>query len=187
MRVFIAVEINEEVRGRIAQAQQGLRAVGGIKWVEPENFHLTLKFLGEVELGLVSRLANDLGAVAASCAGFDMVFRGAGVFPNEHRPRVVWMGIEEGLKQLFALALKVEEVCQALGFAAEHRPFSAHLTLGRAREAGAMLPALAAGLKALEGKSFGQTPVNYITIMESTLTRTGPIYRPLHKLQLKGI
>jgi 2'-5' RNA ligase len=186
MRIFIAIEINQEIRERLAQAQQHLmKAVSGVKWVEPDNFHLTLKFLGETDQGMVSRLANQLGGMLASTCGFPLGFGGAGVFPNERRPRVVWVGVSEGVQPLFALAQKVEAVCQNLGFEAENRPFSAHLTLGRARGviSGASLKS---SLEGLSDRTFGGQRVDHLIIMQSTLTRAGPIYRPIHKLSLQA-
>ena len=185
MRTFIAIEIEESIRAELAQAQAGLRPVEGIKWVEPQNFHLTLRFLGEVDQGTVSRLVNEIGIIAAATAHFILGFAGAGAFPNERRPRVVWIGLDRGLEPLFALAQRVEAACQALGFAAEERPFSAHLTLGRAKGVISALT-LQASLEALSGRHFGEQEINHITIMESTLTRSGPIYRPVTKLALKG-
>jgi len=199
MRVFVAIEIDEKVRQNLACAQERLKAclvpqnstpgpgreMAAVKWVEPKNFHMTLKFLGETETGVVSRLANELAGVAAGIPEFMLGFGGAGTFPDERRPRVVWIGIEEGLEQLFSLAQRVEEVCQTLGFEAENRPFSAHLTLGRARGSGP-LPGLQAGLEALAGESLGRQRVDHVAVIQSTLTRSGPIYRTLHKLALRG-
>ncbi|NIM04719.1 MAG: RNA 2',3'-cyclic phosphodiesterase [Armatimonadetes bacterium] len=186
MRIFIAIEINEEIREKLAQAQQHLmKAVSGVKWVEAKNFHLTLKFLGETDQGMVSRLANQLGGVLASTCGFPLRFAGAGVFPNERRPRVIWVGVNEGVQPLFALAQKVEAVSQNLGFEAENRPFSGHLTLGRARGV-ISAAALKSSLEGLSGRNFGDQRVDHITIMQSTLTRAGPIYRPVHKLPLQA-
>jgi len=183
MRVFIAIEIDEEIRQRLAHAQEALKEIGGVKWVEPNNFHLTLKFLGETDQGRVSRLANELSGLAATTPGFSIGFGGAGVFPDEHRPRVIWVGVEQGLEALFDLAQKVEAICQGLGFEAENRPFSVHLTLGRAKGV-VSAAALKASLEGLSGQTFGQQRVGRISLMESTLTRSGPIYRPLHRLNL---
>jgi len=201
MRVFIAVEIDEKVRQSLACAQERLKKAcllpqggaakpagqeaGAIKWVEPQNFHMTLKFLGETEAGMVSRLTNELGGVAAGVPEFVLGFSGAGTFPNERSPRVVWVGVEEGLEQLFGLAQRVEEVCQTLGFEAENRPFSAHLTLGRTRRTGP-IPGLKAGLEGLAGESLGRQWVDHVAVIQSTLTRSGPIYRALHKLALRA-
>ncbi len=185
MRVFIAVEIDDGLREAAARAQEQLKSIGGVKWVEPQNLHLTLKFLGEIEEGAVSRLANELTRELAAMAPFRLGLDGAGVFPDERRPRVIWIGVEEGLEPLFALAQKVEGVCQALGFEAENRPFRGHLTLGRVREARLAAPA-DPSLQALAKERFGDQWVDHITMMQSTLTRSGPVYRPLHKLALGG-
>ena len=185
MRVFVAVEIDDAVRGVLADAQATLKRVGGIKWVEPRNFHITLRFLGETDRGTVSRLVNRLGALAAGSPAFRLEFAGVGVFPNERRPRVVWAGITGGFEQLFALAQGTEAICQEIGFEPESKPFAAHLTLGRVKEAlsGAEL---GASLAALADRQFGSQQVNQIIIMESTLTGAGPIYRPVGKLSLNN-
>jgi len=183
MRVFVAIEITEELRRRFAGAQEKLRSAPGVKWVAPENFHLTLRFLGWTDPGVVSRLANELGAVAAATPAFIMSFAGGGAFPSLSSPRVVWLGVKEGMEQLFLLAQKAEGICQKLGFEAETRPFQGHLTLGRARR-GVSLKELRPEIEALADENFGGQMVEHITIMESNLSRQGPTYKPLHKLAL---
>jgi 2'-5' RNA ligase len=183
MRVFVAIEINEELRRQFALAQEKLKCAPGVKWVAPENFHLTLRFLGWTEPGVVSRLANELAAVAAATPAFAMSFVGGGAFPSLSSPRVVWIGVKEGMDQLFGLAQKAEAIAQKLGFEAETRPFQGHLTLGRARR-GVSLKELRPEIEALADEDFGRQTVEHITIMESILSRQGPTYKPLHKLVL---
>jgi len=183
MRVFVAIEIAEELRRQFALAQEKLKCAPGVKWVAPENFHLTLRFLGWTEPGVVSRLANELAAAASATPAFEMSFVGAGAFPSLSSPRVVWIGVKEGIAQLFGLAQKAEAIAQKLGFEAEIRPFQGHLTLGRARR-GVSLKELKPEIEALAQEDFGRQMVEHITIMESILSRQGPTYKPLHKLVL---
>jgi 2'-5' RNA ligase len=183
MRVFVAIEIAEELRRQFALAQEKLKCAPGVKWVAPENFHLTLRFLGWTEPGIVSRLANEMGAVAAATPAFEMSFAGGGAFPSISSPRVVWIGVKEGMDQLFGLAQKAEAIAQKLGFEAETRPFQGHLTLGRARR-GISLKELSPEIEAMANEDFGRQTVEHITIMESILSRSGPTYKPLHKLVL---
>lgn len=184
MRVFVAVEIEDEIKERIAALQRALGRVDGVKWVEPKNLHLTLKFLGEIEPGLASRLANSLAGPAAEMPAFRIRLGGTGVFPDARRPRIVWVGLKEGFDELFALAQKVEAAAQELGFAAETRPFKAHLTMGRVRRPAAgkeLLPAL----EGAEAADFGEQKVSGVSIIESNLTPSGPIYTVINKVNLR--
>jgi len=92
LRLFCAVEIDETVRRRLLEFQDELRGAAGIKWVAPENLHITIKFLGDVEASRVPRVAAALAEAASSVPPFEISIRGAGAFPGLSRPRVVWVG-----------------------------------------------------------------------------------------------
>jgi 2'-5' RNA ligase len=186
IRSFIAVAVPPESVGKLRAAQEQLKAASdGIKWVSPESFHITLKFLGEVERPRLSALWDAVSAVLAGSRPFTMRFRGVGAFPSPSRARVVWAGMNEGATELAELAERVEQACGQYGFERERRAFQAHLTLGRVRDPGPN-PGLAAGIKGLAEVERGQSAVDRVLLMRSELTPRGAIYHELEQRKLTG-
>jgi 2'-5' RNA ligase len=185
VRTFIAIEMPPAAQATLAAVQQALQAVRGardcVKWVRPEIIHLTLQFLGDVP---ASRLAAVGDAVARAGAGvptFTLHLTEAGAFPNNRRPRVVWVGLGGKLDVLAHLQKMVERELADLGFPPEDRSFSPHLTVGRVRqnadpEAVRALGEAIAGLRIEESEPF---PVEAVRVMRSDLRPDGPIYTPL--------
>jgi len=168
MRLFIAIEIDDDVRQRLAEAQRLLAAVPcKVKWVEPRNLHLTLKFLGEVPDHHARAIADAMTRAAREAKPFEMKVAGVGTFPPKGVPRVVWAGAE---------AMQV-------GHEREKRAFHPHLTLGRVkgREGSRELRAL---MESLEARDFGTCRVGEVVLMQSTLSPAGPTYTPLHHAPL---
>ena len=100
-RTFIAIELADPVRERFEQLQRLLRPAGAdVRWVRPDRAHLTLKFLGDATHEQIEAMQTALDEIAPTAAPFGVAFRGTGVFPNERRPRVLWVGIAEGVEQL---------------------------------------------------------------------------------------
>jgi len=186
IRTFIAIDIPEDVRVAIEEAQARLkRAHVGVKisWTKVANIHITLQFLGYVEETAVEKINAALESVSRNHAPFDLNIRGAGVFPNENRPRVLWVGCEDAEGKLKDLATAVQSSLQPLGFEPEHREFSAHLTLGRVK-----FPrpdaALTRALDSIKNEDFGTMRVEAMHLFESQLHPQGSIYSKLssHKL-----
>lgn len=129
MRIFIALDIDEALRHRIARFLDGVRGFApDARWVRPESLHITLKFIGETAPENVDGIKQALKAVEVNA--IEMNIRGSGFFPGAKSPRVFWVGIEAG-PSLAALASAVDERVAALGIAKEDHPFSPHLTLAR--------------------------------------------------------
>jgi 2'-5' RNA ligase len=176
VRCFIAVKLPGEATESLREAQARLRgAEAGWKWVDPEAFHITLKFLGQVERQRLEATWQSVRAAVSGTKAFAVALRGLGAFPNLRAPRVAWAGISGGATELAALAAKIEEACSQHRFEREKRPFAAHLTLGRAREAGPS-PELAAIVGELGETEFGGGPIDKVLLMESTLRPTGAVY-----------
>ncbi len=132
MRLFVAINLPEEERARLEQEVRALRGARlPVRWVAADALHLTLKFLGEVPDARVGEIEHALKEVAGAFAPFRLELRGLGAFPNPRSPRVVWVGVHAPA-ELGRLAGAVEEAMAGLGFPRENRPFSPHLTLGRA-------------------------------------------------------
>lgn len=183
VRSFICIELPDEVKSEIAQFQARFKGEpASVSWTKPENVHLTLKFLGDVEEERLAEVHRILVEVAACFSPFELAASGCGVFPSERNPRVLWIGVREDEGHLQRLARAVEDAMAGLGFAREDRPFQAHLTIGRVRTA--------AGARELARKliaqSFSSRPfrADRITLMRSDLRPSGAIYTPLHIIPL---
>ncbi len=164
------------MRAALGVAIARLRGVAReVAWVAPENLHLTLKFLGQVEEARLAPLAMALQAAAAGLPAFDASVAGLGAFPSATRPRVVWAGVREGAGTTTALAERVERACAGLGLAPETRPFSPHITLGRVRVP-RRNPRLTDLLAAGAGEEFGRIRVGSLVLMESRLSPQGARY-----------
>jgi 2'-5' RNA ligase len=185
-RGFVAVPLPEAVRAQAAAVVERLRGAGEVRWTATANFHLTLKFLGEVAPRVLPELTAGLTDVARAGAPFTVELGGAGAFPRLDRPQVVWIGLRAGQEALAELAGRVEAVCARAGFPREERPFSAHLTLGRVKSAPGAAPAgeLPARLRALGDISLGAVRVDAFDLMQSTLTPRGPIYSVIESFAL---
>ncbi len=186
VRAFVSVHLPDSLRQEVAASLSGLRASGAdVKWVEPSNLHLTLKFLGNIEGCQVSALKEALGLSIRGMVPFQLQLEGLGAFPRTTSPRVIWVGVSVGEKELTELAQAVEGACAGLGFAAEDRPFSAHLTVGRVRSREG-LASLIKKLQVAEFRASTLAPINRVILFQSTLSPKGPTYTPLAELPLGG-
>jgi len=133
VRIFVAVFPPLEVREALAAAARELPVVGEVRWIRPENVHLTLKFLGDIPEDDLDRIAQALDSLRPRHGPFEARLSSFGGFPSARRARIVWAGIGEGSEPLRALARDVEASLEPLGFERENRAYVPHLTLGRAR------------------------------------------------------
>jgi len=185
MRTFIAVAISSEVRGNIAQIQAEFRKGDpDVKWVEPENLHLTLEFLGEVGEEKLSGVIEKTRLALSGIFNFKVHLSGLGSFPNLRSPRVVWVGVKEGKEELKNLSERIEENLSHLGFTEEKREFSAHLTIGRVRSP-RKREKLVKKIEELESSDVGEFSVDKVLVMESQLSPKGPTYRIIEEVSLK--
>jgi len=130
MRLFVALDIDQQIRDDIASFISDMRGLApAVRWVQPESLHVTLKFIGERPDAMVKAIENALSGVLVKA--FQLSFRGAGFFPNEKSARVFWIGIQADAA-LAELAAQIERSLAPLGIEAEKRAFSPHLTLARA-------------------------------------------------------
>ncbi len=188
IRAFIAINIPDDSRAALSEGQSRLKRAhtgGKVSWTKIENVHLTLRFLGYVEEPAIDKIRAALESVATQCGTFDLPVRGAGGFPDELRPRVLWVGCDDGAGKLKALVQAVQAALQPLGFEPERRDFSAHLTLGRVK-----LPhpdtALTRALDSIKNDDFGAMRVEAIHLFQSQLHPEGSIYTKLSSHVLRG-
>jgi len=173
IRSFVAVPLSAPVRSAILAAGEGLSArLPDVKWTrKPDNLHVTLMFLGQVEPSLLARFGEVLGGVLGPHPSFTVDVRGVGAFPSQKNAQVVWVGVEDPSRQLDEVARAVVDVAEqlAVGDVAEQRrrPFRAHVTIGRtprrSRGAGDVTAALAPWAE----RDFGQVLVNEVHLYES--------------------
>jgi RNA 2',3'-cyclic 3'-phosphodiesterase len=189
MRLFIAIEIAPEIRDRLTALISEFRPkLANAAWVRPEGLHITLKFLGNVSDEKRSTIEAGLGIVKA--AQFSLSIASVGVFPNPRSPRVVWAGIESG-PELAALAAKIEEALNPLGFEREKRAFSPHVTLARFKSSGNKLElAKLLSARASEGtgsdvRAFGTMAATHFHLYESKLSPQGARYSKLASFALQ--
>jgi 2'-5' RNA ligase len=183
LRLFVALEPPDIVRRRLAALQTELRRLAGraasdVKWVAPENVHLTLQFLGAVPEERVDGVRAAVLAAGAGSPPLHLELRGAGGFPNARRPRVLWAGIAGDLSPLAELVADLGRRLGPLGFEPEERPFSPHLTLGRSREPRGA-PGLAAALAQAAEAPAAPWRANEVVLFQSHLSPKGPRYEAL--------
>lgn len=185
MRLFLAANFDAVLREELYAAAAALReAAPGVAWVARERLHVTLKFLGEQDASLVSRVAAALEEGISKRPAIDLLLRGYGAFPNFRRPRVVWMGGDDA-RPLVAIAAAIDDACAALGLARETRPFRGHVTLGRVqrplgREEARRLEEMATTL----APQFFTWRVAAVDVMRSDLGPAGPTYTILESITL---
>jgi len=189
-RLFVALEPPEAVRRRLGAIADELRRAAGraaddVRWVPPENVHLTLQFLGAVPEERVPGVEAALREAAAGARPLSLAVRGAGGFPNARRPRVLWAGLEGDLAPLAALVGAIGARLAKLGFPPEERPFSPHLTLGRSRE-GHGAPGLAGALAGVAEEAAAPWRAAEVVLFESHLSPRGPRYEAIARAPLGG-
>jgi 2'-5' RNA ligase len=156
-----------------------------VRWVAPDNFHVTVKFLGAVDEARLPAVIDALHAAVPHHARFAIDVGGLGAFPSATRARVLWAGVVAGDGPLAALAATVDTALASLGFPREARAFSPHITVGRVREP-QRAPALATLLSASQTRPFGRVAVDAVTLMRSDLSPRGARYTPLARVPLSA-
>ena len=189
IRSFIAIELPDEVRRKLGQLEERLKSGGQapVRWVHPESIHLTLKFLGDIAATRVGEITEAMAQSARGITPFTIEVSGTGVFPNVRRARVAWVGLGGEVDKLLQLQKNIESNLAILGFAAEERDFTPHLTIARVNERASPEERQRFG-ELVTATSFdgGRIPVNGINLMKSQLTRAGAIYSRLSLVTLNA-
>jgi 2'-5' RNA ligase len=182
VRSFFAVALPEGVRaaaaglaGRLREAERG----EGVRWVRSEGYHLTLRFLGNVDRDAIAELAERVAEEISPSPPFAAYLGRASVFPSPRNPRVIALAVEPEAP-LASLAEGIERVVVAAGFKPERRRFRAHLTLGRVRNR--RFPAVS-GAASVDSSAFR---VEEVILFQSELQRSGAVYTPLERIALRG-
>ena len=184
IRTFVAVLIAEDLKRRVSEVQERLKKLApDVKWVAPENFHVTLKFLGDVSEDALPDVFAAVEDAARGFSPFDLSLCGLGAFPSPRKARVVWAGIEDGREPLRELASAVEASLAELNFEKEDREFKSHITIGRVKFS-KFLDRLAQGIDEIDAGDMGVQRVTSVAVMRSDLQREGPVYSPLRVIEL---
>ena len=189
IRAFIAIDLPESIQQNIAKQTTRLRQIIGeelIRWVPPGNTHLTLKFLGDVPISHLDFLKQSLTQTANSSSAFDLQIGGLGSFPSSKLPRILWVGIHAP-SSLHMLHQNIEITMGRLGYKKEERPFSPHLTLGRARQNISPTDSVKIrdALQAIQLGNIGTARVNSVHLIKSDLNSTGSEYTKLFSVNFK--
>ena len=185
IRTFIALELPPSVISLLAKVQEDLKSKRlRAKWVRPENIHLTLKFIGNINPGDIDIIGGAMMDAVDDFAAIDLVAGGVGVFPGIKRPRVIWVGLGGQIQLLFAMQRVLEDNLAALGFKKEKRPFKGHLTLGRFRQA--VNPNTIRQIMREYANLYSEEfTARRIILFKSDLRPTGAVYSPLKKAVLQ--
>jgi 2'-5' RNA ligase len=185
LRTFLAIDVGEDIRARLISLQEQLAIIASdVKWVEPENLHVTLLFLGEVEQRETLAICRAAQKAVAKLPAFTMAVEGAGCFPNPRRPRTLWVGVGAGSAEVVAVHDAIEKPLLDMGnYRRETRGYVPHVTLGRVRGEGPN-DELAKALAKHKSLSAGEVVVNDVRVMSSELTSDGPIYTVLGRAKL---
>ena len=184
VRLFAAISLTESLRDELNRVQQRLKSEmpdGCVRWVRPAAIHLTLKFLGETSAHNVPRIEEALAAIARHVPTCRILVKGLGCFPNTRRPRVVWVGLEEPTGTLAVLQRAVEEAMAVLGYPAEGRAFTPHLTLGRVdrRASSGEVRRIGEAIATTALDTIGQIEVEHLDLIRSVLRPSGAEYTTL--------
>jgi 2'-5' RNA ligase len=186
MRAFVAIPAPESVKEQADQIRARLsRTNPDVKWVEYSNYHLTLKFLGDIDERQLSKIRERLRQAGEYCPPFYLKVSGLGFFPNKRKPRVVWMGLDGDTSQAEFLAERIDAYLQDIGFEPE-KSHRFHITLGRVRSE-RNIEALLQQANMLDSViRNGLFPVQAFYLMESRLSKQGPQYRVEQAYALRG-
>ena len=178
IRSFVAFDLdNADVLKKLTDVQSFVMKTGAdVKVVEPENIHMTLRFLGSITPSMAEKIFEEMKKVQFT--PFDTKIRGVGAFPDIRYPRVLWAGIAEGGDQLRGIFKQLEPRLIGLGFAPDPKGFNPHLTIARVRS-GRNRDVLARFLEENEGYDFGVVRAECLRLKKSELTPRGPIYSTL--------
>ncbi|HHW43660.1 RNA 2',3'-cyclic phosphodiesterase [Desulfofundulus thermobenzoicus] len=184
LRLFWAINLPENLKEHFFQIQLQLKTSrADAKWVEKENLHLTMQFLGDVETWRVNGLISAATGVLCGRGAFSVQMGGLGFFPHIRRPRVLWMGVREGADRLQFLYAALGSAMATQGFPPGGQAFSPHLTLARLRSDRGVAE-LIDKVRSLAGLPAITCPVTSVDLMSSQLYRTGPVYTPLAHISL---
>ena len=179
VRAFIAIPLTTRVQtllGSVSQTWSEQIPERSVRWVKPHLMHITLRFLGDTKVASLTTVADALDRIAVRKDAFTLRLDGPGCFPNNKRPRVIWVGLQGQLDAARALKQEIDEALVPLGWEQENRSFQPHLTIGRVKDSRKVR-----GFRWEADVEPLPVPVQALHLIESELLPTGPIYTVRHK------
>jgi 2'-5' RNA ligase len=184
IRTFIALELPPAVISLLHKVQQDLKRMNiRARWVRPENIHITLKFLGDINPGDIDKIGAAMTAAAIEFPPVTLTVRGIGVFPGIKRPRVIWVGLGGDIRSLLSLQSRLEQELAGAGFPKDKRSFKAHLTLGRIKQSAgpAVSRQMISEYATLSSDEFS---CNQVILLKSDLKPAGAVYSKLKQTRI---
>ncbi|RLF22002.1 MAG: RNA 2',3'-cyclic phosphodiesterase [Thermoprotei archaeon] len=180
IRSFISIDVEDpELIERIVDVQRRIAATGaGLKLVRPENIHLTIRFLGEIPRKTIDMVIEIMKGV--KFRPFKMRICNLGTFPERRRPRVIWLGVGEGAREVTEIYESLEKELRRIGLPSDKEAFVPHITIARVKWSS---PSLMGVINELRGVDIGEMMVDRIRLKKSTLTPRGPIYETLFEVK----
>jgi RNA 2',3'-cyclic 3'-phosphodiesterase len=191
VRTFIAVDLPPQMLERIEGITTFFKKETppkALKWVDTENLHLTIKFIGEINEDKVAHVKQILSNTLASQNAFDIEISGLGMYPNKNNPRVIWLGIA-GRKPLIQIFNSLDQALTTLDIRPEGRDFAPHLTIARVRRNTDKATVIAIGktLSQFKVEPLGAVTIDQVHLYQSVLEPSGPIYTTLHSVSLNQV
>lgn len=185
LRTFLAIELSDAIRDRLISLQEQLAIIASdVKWVEPDNLHITLLFLGEVDERETLDICREAQRAVANMSAFHLTVEGTGCFPNARRPRTLWVGIGAGAEEVCAIHDAIEKPLMEMGtYRRETRGYVPHVTLGRVK-GDRPTEELVKAIAKHKSWSGGETSVHDVCVMSSVLMPEGPTYTVLGRAKL---
>jgi len=180
MRLFVAIELTKQIKKQLAEVCQEIEFIKA-SWVNPDNIHLTLKFLGEVDEGLLPKIKSSLNKALKDTTTLTLTITDFGAFPSPKKARVFWVGTQKS-EELKSIANKIGDALVPLGFEKEKRSFKAHLTIARLRA----IKDITTQLKKLKPIN-QEILVKEVVLFKSKLSPKGAVYDKLLVVPLKNI
>jgi 2'-5' RNA ligase len=172
---------------KIEEVQRDLKSShADVRWVNPENIHITLKFFGNIEESRIESIITSIEEPVRTTSSFSLKVQGMGGFPHLKNPRVIWMGLVNGKEVLISFQKQIEKELERIGLQPEDRPFHPHLTLGRMRSNRGR-DELVGWIERFKGEEFGNFQVERVILFKSDLRPSGPIYTPIREVVLGGL
>jgi len=190
IRAFIAIELPSDLKVLLMDFENRLKTPKSrcARWVDPKSIHLTLKFLGNVNMKLLDEIKRDVEVEVRKTRAFTLDVAGTGCFPNMLKPRVFWVGLRGETSILLDLQYRIDGATAKLGFAKESRPFTAHLTLARIKDDSSNL-ARSQFAETVKDATLGtdyRMDVNEVSLIRSQLRPEGAVYTRLCEFKMPG-
>ena len=184
-RTFIAVEIDSPAREVMLRLLKQLASeLNGVRWTQPDQLHLTLKFVGDIDNRSLPEVCNQMRAACAGVDAFSASLKGLGAFPKQKPPRVLWVGFEEGVEQLKLINQRLETLLAGVGVPSEGRAYAPHLTLGRINR-GADQQQIATRMARDSESDFARFDVSDVLLIASVRERNRMLYETIDSVPLQ--